>query len=137
MNWLTSEIEYEGFPLLLRKPNHLAIWNFKPRFTKLVTIEHFLEKVTKNGLPEKSYNKSLADFDHCMCTLIDSRTEGAIVLIETFCGKRNYYYYTYHDFDISQYLKQIKIRFKVSLKITVKDDSDWNFLKQYPVSLYP
>jgi len=56
LNWLTSEIEYEGFPLLLRKPNHVAIERLKPRFTKLVTIEHFLEKVTKNGLPEKSYN---------------------------------------------------------------------------------
>jgi hypothetical protein len=71
MTWSTTEIEYEGFPLLLRKPDHSDIWKYKQRLTQLITVEQLLDKATSNGLPEKSYNKTLATFDHYMCNLFD------------------------------------------------------------------
>jgi Family of unknown function (DUF695) len=136
MTWSTSEIEYEGFPLLLRKPDYNNIWQYKEHLTQLITIEHLLDKVSPNGLPEKNYNKSLASFDEYMCALIDKDTNGIIFLIETFAGKRNYYYYTLPHHDISKLIEKAKIYFKVKLTTTVKEDNGWGFFKEYPVELF-
>jgi hypothetical protein len=59
MTWSTAEIVYEGLPLLLRHPDHSNVWKFKGKFTKLVSIEHLLDKVNSDGLPERKYNSSL------------------------------------------------------------------------------
>ena len=107
MTWATTEIEYEGLPLLLRKPNHSNIWTFKKRLTKLVAIEHLLEKVNSDGLPEKRYNTTLANLDHFMCSFFDKSNAGIIFLIETFSGKRNYYYYTLPDVNIDPLIETV------------------------------
>ena len=136
MTWSTSEIEYEGFPLLLRKPDHFNIGLFRDRFTRLVTIVHSLEKVSSDGLPDRNYNNTLKDFDHYMCSLLEGTNDGIIFLIETFAGKRNYYYYTLPLFDINPLIERGKKIFKVSLQVTVKEDFGWGFLKEYPVQLF-
>lgn len=116
MTWSTSEIEYEGLPLLLRRPDYPNIWKFKGKFTQIVTVEHLLEKVKQNGLPNRVYNKSLADFDNYMCTLLDHTGNGIIFLIETFAGKRNYYYYTLPFFNIDPLIGGAIINFKANLR---------------------
>ena len=135
MTWSTLEIEYEGFPLLLRRPDRFDIDFFRDKFTQLVTIEHSLEKVSSNGLPDRNYNKTLTDFDHYMCSLLRIN-DGIIFLIETFAGKRNYYYYTLALFDINPLIESGKKIFKVSLKVTVKEDFGWGFIREYPVQLF-
>jgi len=136
MTWSTTEIEYEGFPLLLRKPDYSNIWQHKEKLTQLVTIEHLLDKATPNGLPEKNYNKSISDFDHYMCTLFDKNADGIIFLIETFAGKRNYYYYTSPQYDITKLIDRAKVDFNVKLTVTKRADNDWGFFKAYPVILF-
>ena len=136
MTWSTSEIEYEGLPLLLRRPDYPNIWNFKEKFTQLVTAEHMLEKVSQRGLPDRVYNKSLTDFDHHMCTMLNEINKGIIFLIETFAGKRNYYYYTLPGLNVTSLMEKTKNNFNVNLKITIKNDGGWGFLKAYPIQLF-
>ena len=136
MTWSTSEIQYEGFPLLLRRPDYPNVWKFKPTFNQLVTVEHILESVTESGLPERSYNKALAEFDHYMCALLEDTNNGIIFLIETYGGKRNYYYYTSPVTAMDRLTKQAEADFKVTLKVRSMVDNDWNFIKSYPVRLY-
>ena len=137
MTWSNLEMEYEGFPLLLRRPDHPNIWRYKNKFTQLVLVEHTLEKVKKNGLPEGTYNKSLSDFDEQMCTLLDKTDKGIIFLIETFAGKRNYYYYIEQGFNIKHIVNNAKKNFKVNLEASINDDTGWGFLKEYPVNIFP
>lgn len=136
MTWSTAEMEYEGFRLLLRKPNHNDVWRFKDALIKLVCIENLLEKVTSEGLPEKEYNATLAEFDHYMCTVFDNSNEGIIFLIETYCGKRNYYYFTSPGFAVNLFLEDIKQKFKVNIDSWSQDDTGWGFLDRYPVKLF-
>lgn len=137
MTWSTMEIEYEGLPLLLRKPDHPDVWEHKKRFTQLVSIEHLLNKVYSDGLPERKYNSTLAEFDHYMCSLFDKSTDGIIFLIETFNGKRNYYYYILPDFNIDPIIEKAKLKFKVNLNSWTMEDLSWGFLDDYPVRIFP
>ena len=136
MIWSTSEIEFEGLPLLLRSPGHANVWRYKDSLTKLVAIEHLLDRVNSNGLPEKKYNSTLSDFDHYMCSLFDKSKDGIIFLIETFSGKRIYYYYTLPDFNIDPLLEKVKLKFKVNLDGWTQNDLGWGFLKEYPVEIF-
>lgn len=136
MTWATSEIDYEGLPLLLRKPDHQNIWRFQDRLTKLVSIEHLLDKVNSNGLPEKKYNSTLYDFDYYMCSLFDKSSDGIIFLIETFSGKRNYYYYTLPDIRIDPLIEKARLKFKVNLESWTQADIGWGFLDDYPVQIF-
>ena len=95
-----------------------------------------LEHTSNTGLPEKNYNKTLLDFDHYMCDLFNESNEGIIFLIETFAGKRNYYYYTKSSFDITSMLKKIMKQFKVVLTTWEMSDGEWDFLEKYPITIY-
>ena len=137
MTWSTAEIQYEGFPLLLRKPDHKNVWDFKDKLTKLVCIEHLLDRVSSDGLPEKQYNSTLTEFDHDMCSLFDKSNDGIILLIETYSGKRNYYYYTKPDFTTDLLLEVLRQKFKVDIESWAQDDTGWGFLDDYPVTIFP
>ena len=136
MTWSTSEIEYEGFPLLLRKPDYDNIWQHRKKLTQLVSIEHLLEEVMANGLPKKAYNKSLSDFDHYMCTIFEGSQRGIIFLIETFAGKRNYHYYTLPQYKMTEHVDEAKNKFSVDLEVSVNLDPHWGFFDAYPVVLF-
>ena len=93
MSWLTSESEWEGFPLFLRRPVYNDIYKFKSKFPCLLRVFQSFEKVRDDGLPEPEYNLSLIDFDEKMAKLFNPKTEGIVFLIETFGGKRGYFYF--------------------------------------------
>jgi hypothetical protein len=137
MTWFRSEKEYEGLPLLLRYPNYSNVWQFESRLTKLVSIEHILDKVNTNGLPEAKYNSTLAEFDYYMASLFDKSSDGIILLVETFSGKRNYYYYTLPNFNFDPLIEKAKLKFKVSLDSWSQLDINWGFLKEYPFQILP
>lgn len=136
MTWSGSEILYEGFRLMLRKPNHINIWKLKDEFPQLVCIEHLLDKVNPDGLPEKEYNSSIAEFDHYMCSIFDESNQGIIFLVETYCGKRSYYYFTKPSFKIQSLVDIAKQKFEVNIECWEQDDTNWGFLNAYPVKLY-
>jgi hypothetical protein len=91
--WLTGQMDYEGFPLLLRRPKELDYDLLKENFPNLVVVQHQFEKTKPSGLPEDDYNTGLADFDNEVVNCFRNRRQGVTVLVETFGGKRNYYMY--------------------------------------------
>lgn len=137
MIWFTTEIEHEGFPLLLRKPAHKDIWSYKSKYSMLLSVTHSLDKVKDDGLPESNYNSSLADFDNKMCSLFKFSSEGIVVLVETIGGERNYYYYISSTVDFDTKIEAIKKKFNISkLTTTLKEDKSWGFFDKYPTKLY-
>ncbi|MHC4602440.1 MAG: hypothetical protein ACYS6W_03800, partial [Planctomycetota bacterium] len=50
--WLTGQADYEGLPLLLRRPKDLDYDLLKDSFPSLIVVTHQLEKTKSNGLPE-------------------------------------------------------------------------------------
>jgi hypothetical protein len=137
MKWFTHETIYEGFPLYLRRPDHENVWSYQNNSTNLLCVTHKLEKVKQNGLPESDYNKSLSDFDYELVKLLEQGEKGVIVLIETFGGERNYWYYIQRDFDYEASINLIKSKFPSDVIETwSEEDNEWDFLKSYPFKLY-
>ena len=93
MEWLTSETEYEGLPLYLRFPNYANIWTYKEKYPKLICVTHNFENVKDSGLPTTDYNASLIDFDGEVVNLFQPDKNGIVILVETYGGSRNYWFY--------------------------------------------
>lgn len=123
--------------MLLRRPDHKNVWKFKGEFFKLVSIEHHLDIVVNSGLPESDYNQSLAEFDNDMCGCLSAKENGIPILIETFSGKRNYYYYYVRpEIELSFLLEAAKSEYNVNLTGWDKIDQDWKFLDAYPMEIF-
>ena len=130
--WLSTERMYEGFPLFLRRPPNLDIDSLRPCFPQLVAITHTFAKRMPNGLPEADYNHGLAEFDHSLIIAFDIDRLGDPVLIETFGGARNYYFYVSADADIEAVVSQVAQRFPGErLSSTTKPDPNWSFITKY------
>ena len=132
LDWLWTEKNYEGFPLFLRRPTNLDIDSLRPCFPQLVAITHTFAKRMPNGLPEVDYNHGLAELDHSLIISFDIDHMGVPVLIETFGGKRNYYFYVSADADIEAVVSQAAQRFPGErLSSTTELDPNWSFITKY------
>lgn len=78
MEWLTTQTEYEGTPLLLRIPNYKNIWEYQSKYPQLISITHIFDFVKENGLPTSEYNKSLFDFDNEVVNIFQGKNNGII-----------------------------------------------------------
>ena len=135
--WATAKIDYEGFPLYLRKPDYEDIFSYRDKFSNILWVTQNLKEVKSNGLPESDYNESLFDFDGQMCDLLDNKGEGLIFLIETFAGKRNYYYFIPDSVDYKDKIEKVKKdNPDLDLETGSYSDKDWGFLEKYPTKLY-
>ncbi len=129
--WSTAEATYEGFPLYLRRPTEID-YSQSARFPVQVVIEHSLEKVRSSGLPEPEYNRSLLDFDGVVVELFEESGDGYAVLVETFAGKRIYYFYVSSETDVQSRFDTLAGNFpEHELALEQRSDSDWSFLKRY------
>ncbi|MET0945450.1 MAG: DUF695 domain-containing protein [Flavobacterium sp.] len=136
MEWLTTQTEYEGIPLLLRIPNYKNIWEYKSKYSQLISITHIFDIVKENGLPTSNYNKSLFDFDNEVIHLFDSEN-GIIFLVETYGGARNYWFFGEDSKSISKILNDLKRKNpEKNLEVDYQTDTDWSFIQDYPVVLY-
>lgn len=130
--WLTAEREYEGFPLMLRRPATVDRQGLQILCTELLTTTHTFAKRKPNGLPEPAYNKSLIDFDLAIQRAFNTQKDGTIVLIETFGGERNYYFYVSSSVAISDRLVAIREQFPAEqLESDVEPDPNWDFIDRY------
>ena len=137
MKWLSTDTKYEGFPLYLRHPIYDNIWSYKDKYSNLFRITHKLDKVKDNGLPESDYNLSLIDFDGDLTNLFDNDKEGIIILVETFGGERNYWYYIASTIDYKNKVEIIKKKYPANkIDINFRADLDWGFINKYPIKLY-
>ncbi|NIP24164.1 MAG: DUF695 domain-containing protein [Phycisphaerae bacterium] len=130
--WLTGQVDYEGFPLLLRRPKDLDYDLLKDTFPNLVVVTHQFAKTKPSGLPEDDYNLGLADFDYEVVNYFRNRKQGITVLVETFGGKRNYYMYAATDADADKAKAHFKQNYpEHNLSWVIKNDPDWGFIKAY------
>jgi len=130
--WLTGQADYEGLPLLLRRPKDVDYDLLKETLPNLVVVTHHLEKTKSNGLPEDEYNAGLADFDDEVVSYFRNRKQGTTVLVETFSGNRKYYIYVAPDADIDKAKAHFKQNYSThNLSWLIKNDPDWKFIKSY------
>lgn len=98
--WVTSQKSCEGFPLFLRRPTNVDTPLHRKRYPILVVITHEFSKRNPDGRPQPDYNDTLFDFDIGITSSFDSPPRGVPVLVETFGGKRHYYFYVEEDTDV-------------------------------------
>jgi hypothetical protein len=128
--WSVKQIEHEGFPLLLRYPNHRDR-EIGGRFPILAVVIHILSKVRADGLPEPDYNDQLIDFDSTLRDTLE-RDGGYVVLVETFAGKRKYYAYLASNLGVEEKIRRMGERYpQETLTFSVHSDPGWTFIKNY------
>ncbi|MGD9127085.1 MAG: DUF695 domain-containing protein, partial [Planctomycetia bacterium] len=78
------------------------------------------------------YNMSLMDFDQDIVTAFQSESSGIPILVETFGGKRHYYFYVSSSADVDHVLNAISARYpNEKLEWKTREDSEWNFIRKY------
>jgi hypothetical protein len=130
--WLTGKKMYEGFPLFLRRPADLDVEGLRPIFPTLVIVTHEFTRRKSNGLPEPDYNLGLARMDHELLAAFDVDGMGVPVLVETFGGKRHYYFYVSRDADVSVAISAVVSNYpEERLSWSVRSDPEWGFIITY------
>ena len=132
LTWLTVKKEYEGFPLFIRRPAALDVDLLRSIHPTLAVVTHEFIKRRPNGLPEPDYNESLIEMDMELVRAFDVDQMGVPVLVETFGGKRHYYFYVAADTDVSTIISKIARRYpEERLSWTVRPDLQWGFFEKY------
>lgn len=130
--WATLTREYEGFPLLLRRPLGLDYNALQHRFPVRLVLTHKFSFRRFDGLPEARYNHTLEEFDSSVATYFEASGFGQVVLVETFGGERNYYYYVTESVDPEAMSGDIRSRFPAQrIEIQTKADPSWRFIRRY------
>lgn len=130
--WLTAERTYEGFPLLLRRPGEIGDDLPRALYSALAVVTHEFAKRLANGLPEGAYNRGLFEMDCDLVTVFDSERMGIPVLVETFGGERNYYFYVSPDADAVAILSAFVHRYPMErLSWEIRPDPQWKFIDEY------
>lgn len=130
--WLSGEKTYEGFPLFLRRPAELDIDALCPQLPNLAIVKHKFTKRKPNGLPEDDYNHGLAKMDNAIVSAFDVDRMGVSVLVETFGGERNYYFYVACDTNVDQIISGISSHYPAEqISWSVRADQDWTFIQRY------
>jgi len=137
LNWLTAEKEYEGFPLFLRRPADLDVDSLRPTHPTLAVVTREFAKRKPNGLPEPDYNETLFEMDIELVGAFDVNQMGVPALVETFGGKRHYYFYVAADTDVYAIISAVARRYpEERLSWTVRPDPQWGFLERYARELF-
>ncbi len=130
--WATLTREYEGFPLYFRFPLRLDYDALQHRFPVRLVLTHVFSFRRFDGLPEARYNETLEEFDHSLVTYFKASELGQVVLVETFGGKRHYYYYVAPSVEPEAMSADILSRYPAQrIEIESKADPSWRFIRRY------
>jgi hypothetical protein len=130
--WATAQMEYEGFPLMLRRPTDIDVDALRPSHPILAIATHEFTRRKPNGLPEPDYNYGLLEMDGELVCAFDADRLGVPVLVETFGGKRHYYFYVKADADVAAIVSTVAHRYPAErLTWTSRPDPGWDFLEGY------
>jgi Family of unknown function (DUF695) len=130
--WTVKKLTYENYPLIVRYPTNLNYDELQKNLPTRLVVTLNLEKITDLGLPEPKYNDSLESFDIYLVDYFKEIIEGQCVLIETFSGNRNYYFYVSEKVDMERFKTNIKIKFPLqNLEFGIKNDPNWWLIRQY------
>jgi hypothetical protein len=130
--WESLQRTYEGFPLYLRRPKNLDFDALAPKFPVLLILTHVFSFRRFDGAPEPTYNDKLEEFDSAVVRYFVGSGTGQGVLVETFGGKRNYYFYTAATVNPTLMLSDLRGRFPgQNLEVESKSDPNWRFIRDY------
>lgn len=136
--WVLSRHTYEGFPLYLRHVERLPGLSRRKELPALVIITHTFSKRLANGLPESDYNDSLAEMDLMLMDAMSEQKIGCPVLIETFGGRRIFYYYVVDQHSAEKRFADIRSLFPAEeLSFDSRADPDWGFIHRYSKEYFP
>jgi hypothetical protein len=131
-SWLTAEKTYEGFPLLLRRPAKFDVDSLRPLYPTLAVVTHQFTRRKPNGLPQPDYSDGLVEMDCEMVGAFDVDRMGVPALVETFGGKRHYYFYVSADADVPAIISAVARRYPAErLSWEVRPDPKWEFIESY------
>lgn len=117
---------------MLRRPTNLNVDLLRPTYPTLAIVTHEFTKRCANGLPEPDYNETLFEMDIELVEVFDAGQKGVPVLIETFGGKRRYYFYVTADTDVPAIISAVEQRHPPErFSWTVRHDPQWGFLERY------
>jgi hypothetical protein len=95
-------------------------------------LTHTFNFRRSDGAPEPTYNDTLAKFDLTVTRSFRIDRTGQIVLIETFGGRRNYYFYVIPAFDGDAFRQLLNGQFAgYYLSETRRGDPVWRFIRNY------
>jgi hypothetical protein len=130
--WVSLRREYEGFPLYLRYPTSLDYDALQLKFSLRLVLTHTFSFRRFDGAPEPQYNDTLEELDLFLTRYFRASGRGQVVLVETFGGKRNYYFYLAEASDSEEFLAAVHERFpgqRVDGKCA--NDPEWKFIRRY------
>ena len=135
--WTIAKHTYEGFPLYLRRPVDVDTPDHRMSFPHLAVIKHTFTKRFPDGRPEPDYNETLGELDHEVLAAFTPGQFGVPVLVETFAGKRNYYFYVADGTDVSAIAARIA-RHHPDETITrsAHPNDRWAFLDKYAAEFF-
>ncbi len=118
--------------MFLRRPMDLDAGSLRPLYPTLVVVTHEFAKRMPNGLPDADYNDGLAEMDCELVEAFDANCTGVPVLVETFGGKRHYYFYVAQKADVSAAISAVARRYPTErLSWSVYPDPNWGFIESY------
>lgn len=130
--WAGSGHVYEGFPLYLRRPTNVDTPTNRRRYPRLAVVTHEFSHRYPDGRPEPKYNQTLFDFDIAITTAFDSPPAGVPILVETFGGKRHYYFCVAPNVDIGAIVQAVMRHFPTEkLSWEYRTTPGWEFLRGY------
>lgn len=131
-SWATTERTYEGFPLFLRRPTDVDTPEHRQNFPDLVVVTHTFVKRLPDGRPDSDYNRGLEDMDVTIAHTFDATRSGVPVLVETFGGERNYYFYVASGADVSAILAPVIAAYpSEQLDWELRPNNNWRLLDRY------
>jgi hypothetical protein len=134
--WVLSQHQYKGFPLLVRRVERLPFPLRRAELPVLAVITHTFAKRRADGLPEPEYNESLFDMDEMLIELMSGI--GSAVLIETFGGKRHFYYYVTDGDEAEARFQSVNRDFpSEDLSLDCRPDASWDFIYRYFKNFFP
>jgi len=130
-DWATLTQEYEGFPLYLRFPRLVENEAIQARFPVVLVLTHTFNFRQFGRASEPTYNDTLGEFNSAILTHFERDGLGLMVLVETFGGRRNYYFYVQPAVDLASVLQSLRARFPAcALTGRRKEDPTWQFIRQ-------
>lgn len=130
--WISLRREHEGFPLYLRYPAALDYDVLQSKLPVRLVVTHTFTVRRFDGAPEPKYNESLEELDGFLTGYFASSDRGQIVLVETFGGERNYYFYIANSADTETLLADVRRQFSGQrVDAQCKADAEWRFIRRY------
>ena len=134
LEWKCVRSEHEGLPLFLRFPVLVLEESLRWRYRRLVVITLTFESksVRANGLPHDGYNDGLMEADVEITTLFEEGHSGTIVLVETFGGRRIFYFYVSASCDVGVRFEVLRRKHPtLDLSWSERSDPNWTFWDRY------